>query len=75
MTAPIRTKANAQDRYIHHDSLLVSAYMLCFIFLLQSYLNSKSEQTFQIPAVTPPPALTSFSKEGPRGKYQRLFYP
>lgn len=43
--------------------LLGFGYMIYFFFLLQSYINNKSEQTFQIPAVTPPPALPSISKE------------
>ena len=64
MMVPICAKVNAQDRYIHHRGLLpVFAYMFYFIFLLQSYINNKSEETVQIPAVTPPPALPSFSKD------------
>lgn len=44
MMVPICTKANVQDRYIHHHDLLLGfAYVFYFIFLLQSYINNKSE--------------------------------
>lgn len=42
MMVPICVKVNAQYRYIHHHDLLLGfAYM--FFFLLQSYINNKSE--------------------------------
>lgn len=63
MLVLICAKVNAQDSISIIVLLLGFGYMIYFIFLLQSYINNKSEQTFQIPAVTPPPALPSISKE------------